>query len=255
MLNLQPNSPIVSNTLKRDSLVNPRLRPLVVKVVSSARLSLSSLEKNSVLSVQIENLKNQNEILKKTHVSTLLNQRNLQPISESKIEELMKDKKEEFVILWRGCSPDQLLGIAEKGSAGGHQVDNKSSTPTEKSAKDQVGEKDRLPEFTTSTSVAMGFGTGSLVGAFRISTKYLTRGSIPESGWVCSPSAPVEIVGWDKGRQFMPITSPSSSPLTPRTGSITPVRLAHSADLSRNSLTGRSVSAITIPSEKTQKKN
>lgn len=108
------------------------------------------------------------------------------------------------LILWRGCNQDQLMNMVRTGSAGGKTEPNPGALrPTEKEAIAQVGEFGHLPEFTHSTEVAIQFGTGGFVCAFEIDMGYLTKGSGSEGGWICANDAPVKLVGWSEGREFV----------------------------------------------------
>lgn len=118
------------------------------------------------------------------------------------------DYKAKIMIVWRGLRMDQLFKMVAYGSAGGIPVNNNANQPSEASVKDQVGERISLPEFTSSVEVAEHFGTGHVVAVFEAAMKFFVIGSASEQGFVCNPEAPVKLIGWQLGRQFI-----SSSPL------------------------------------------
>lgn len=109
-----------------------------------------------------------------------------------------------YVILWRGCTEEQLLAIVRAGSGGGAMINIDAERPSEEMAKGQVGENEKLPEFTTNPRVAEGFSKGNFLISVKIDAKYLTQGSPAESGWVTDPSAPVELLGWKEGAVLIP---------------------------------------------------
>jgi hypothetical protein len=61
-----------------------------------------------------------------------------------------------------------------------------------------------LPEFTSFTDIAERFGTNKFVAAFAIGTRYLSKGSPSEGGFICNKDAPVTLVGWKEGRKLLP---------------------------------------------------
>lgn len=105
----------------------------------------------------------------------------------------------ETVIVWRGCRADQLVKIARTSTAGGAALNADIPPPSEKEARSQVGESASIPEFTFASQVAERFGRGNFVIACEIHVKYLAKGSSSEQGVVCSPQAPVKILGWKHG--------------------------------------------------------
>lgn len=115
--------------------------------------------------------------------------------------ELSEDQQR--VILWRGCGERQLVRAALYGCFS--TVPNEEALPpSEEESKKQVGEKINLPEFTALPSVAEGFGTNKFVAAFAVETRYLSKGSSTEDGYICSNDAPVILVGWREGRKILP---------------------------------------------------
>jgi hypothetical protein len=115
-----------------------------------------------------------------------------------------------FKTVYRGCTQSQLLSMLSQGSAGGATADKDTPAPSEKEASLQVGERVDLvhkPEFTTKFRVAEQFATNcgtedTYIIAVKIDNKYLTKGSITESGWICNESAPLEILAIAKGRRI-----------------------------------------------------
>ncbi|MBI2743450.1 MAG: DUF4765 family protein [Chlamydiales bacterium] len=108
-------------------------------------------------------------------------------------------------IVWRGCNSSQLTRMLKSETAGGKPVNTDVGRPTEVEAQRQVGEVARFPEFTFDPKVAEGFGTDAYVGVFAIETRYLSPGSKAESGVVCYADAPVQLIGWKKGRPSLPV--------------------------------------------------
>ncbi|MBS0651901.1 MAG: DUF4765 family protein [Verrucomicrobia bacterium] len=109
------------------------------------------------------------------------------------------------VILWRGCGERQLVRAALYGCFS-TTPNEEALPPSEEETKKQVGEKINLPEFTALPNVAEGFGTNKFVAAFAIETRYLSKGSPSEDGFICSYDAPVTLVGWREGRKILPET-------------------------------------------------
>ncbi len=114
------------------------------------------------------------------------------------------DAEASKVIVWRGCTGEQLVKMLSQGSAGGVRVNRQTKVPSEEESKDQVGEKARLPEFTTNTQVAERFGRAAFVVACQIESKYLAKGSVAEQGLICNPDAPIKFLGWKYGLSLRP---------------------------------------------------
>lgn len=112
------------------------------------------------------------------------------------------------VILWRGChrsNPElELLQMVRNGTAGGEFLNVNISRPSEEGSLHQVGEKTfgELTEYSTNPTVSSGFGRGSYVVATSINTKYLTKGSGVEGGWVCNNAAPARVLAWTVGEDM-----------------------------------------------------
>lgn len=106
--------------------------------------------------------------------------------------------------------------MLNKGSAGGIEEANPNAErPSEREAKDQVGEIGRLPEFTNLLDIAENFGTEGYVCLFEIESKYLTRGSGTEKGWISHNDAPMKLIGWKMGRVFFDDRAQKSSKKDP----------------------------------------
>jgi len=103
------------------------------------------------------------------------------------------------LILLRGCNGSQLARLQQ------HNADPASPAPTEAEARAQVGEQPfgDVIEFTTDPTVAQRFGTGGHVAAIQIKKKYLTKGSVSESGWLCKATAPWTFLDSRAGRAFL----------------------------------------------------
>lgn len=125
-------------------------------------------------------------------------------------EKILEDKGKEKLslmaedrILYRGCKPDQLAEMLVFDSAGGKGANPKTGKPSERKSVDQVAEKERLPEFSSSPSIAQRFSTGTLIIQCRIKKEYLYQGSNTEIGLVTNHDAPIEILKWGLGRGFV----------------------------------------------------
>lgn len=118
---------------------------------------------------------------------------------------LTLSEDQQIVILWRGCGERQLVRAALYGCFS-TTINEEALPPSEEESQKQVGEKMNLPEFTALPNVAEGFGTNKFVAAFAIATRYLSKGSPSEGGFICSNDAPVTLVGWKEGRKILPET-------------------------------------------------
>lgn len=110
---------------------------------------------------------------------------------------------QQMVILWRGCGERQLVRSALYGCFS-TEPNEEALPPSEEESRKQVGEKLNLPEFTSFTEIAEGFGTNKFVAVYSIATRYLSKGSLSEGGFICSKDAPVTLVGWKEGRKILP---------------------------------------------------
>jgi hypothetical protein len=113
-----------------------------------------------------------------------------------------------IVTLVRGCSRDGGSAAVRAMSAGGAARDPQCGRPSETQAISQVGgsqpgrPQEKLPEFTAvaSNSASWSRRGGWLV--IKIRAKYLVRGDVGQSGWVCLHSAPLEAA------EFIPHPNP-----------------------------------------------
>ncbi|HEB1449708.1 TPA: DUF4765 family protein [Escherichia albertii] len=100
------------------------------------------------------------------------------------------------VTLCRGTIASQAENIVSYGTAGGAEIANPNVSPvSEDIAKLQIKSGRIEPEYTTDISVADRFSRGHHLVIIKTKVKYLTRGSISESGWIIPKNAPVEPVG------------------------------------------------------------
>lgn len=162
--------------------------------VSTADLTKHKVTLTLKPSENVLQMQKESEVLEKTYTYKLP-----LPTAMIHVKQYVKIKSEDKMTLWRGCSREQLMGIANKGSAGGVNPEVDTRPPTEQEAKDQVGERISIPEFTCDPQVAQGFGTDTFIAAVKIPAKFLTKGSNTEAGWVCLPSAPVKLLAWKEG--------------------------------------------------------
>ena len=117
-----------------------------------------------------------------------------QPTSDDEVEAAVEGNENTDVILWRGTSGSRSKTIVSAGSAGGAQVNAAVSRPSNDVAQQQIGigRSDGFSEFTAKTD--LGFSFQHWLVVVKINSKYLTRGSSNEEGWVCANSAPVEVL-------------------------------------------------------------
>ncbi|END3829368.1 TPA: DUF4765 family protein, partial [Escherichia coli] len=100
------------------------------------------------------------------------------------------------VTLCRGTIASQAENIVSYSTAGGAEIANPNVSPvSEDIAKLQIKSGRIEPEYTTDISVADRFSRGHHLVIVKAKVKYLTRGSISESGWIIPKNAPVEPVG------------------------------------------------------------
>ncbi|EHU55281.1 putative T3SS effector protein EspN2-2 [Escherichia coli DEC2E] len=100
------------------------------------------------------------------------------------------------VTLCRGTIASQAENIVSYSTAGGGEIANPNVSPvSEDTAKLQIKSGRIEPEYTTDISVADRFSRGHYLVIVKAKVKYLTRGSISESGWIIPQNAPVEPVG------------------------------------------------------------
>lgn len=110
------------------------------------------------------------------------------------------------MVLYRGVhSAEQAQQIAKAGSAGGITPDSGAARPSELQVIGQVGMDETAPwassstpfkkqdvvEFTTSITTAQDYGSRGGIIQVQIDGRYLSRGDIGASGWICLRSAPL----------------------------------------------------------------
>ena len=114
-----------------------------------------------------------------------------------------------YLTLYRGVhSAEQAAAIEAAGSAGGDQPNPDAPPPTMQQVVGQVGMDEVAPwasrgtpfrqqevvEFTISLRTAQSYGTRGGVIEVKIDRRYLSRGDVGASGWICLKSAPVIFV-------------------------------------------------------------
>ncbi|EDR6814834.1 DUF4765 family protein, partial [Salmonella enterica] len=127
----------------------------------------------------------------------------LYPTAEENVQSIYKKHQggdaaagETEVVLCRGTIGPQSENIIKFKTAGGVEGADSSVLPvSEETARQQVRSGRIAPEYTTELSVADRFSRGHHLIIVKVKAKYLTRGSISESGWVIPHTAPVEPVG------------------------------------------------------------
>lgn len=114
------------------------------------------------------------------------------PTAEATVKLAVEGGKDIPVILWRGTTGPSATEMAAFGCAKGTRKDTGTARPTEAQRKEQVAVGRAFPEFTTKKDLSFSFKHYLVV--VRVSAKYLARGSVTEQGWVCQPTAPVEVL-------------------------------------------------------------
>jgi hypothetical protein len=105
------------------------------------------------------------------------------------------------VYLLRGSRLETAKRICETGCVRADAPNPDVAAPTEDQIIKQVGgyqggsSAEKLPEFTTSGHWAEVYATNCII-FIRIKRKYLAKGSVSECGWVCSPQAPCQLIGY-----------------------------------------------------------
>lgn len=100
------------------------------------------------------------------------------------------------VVLCRGTIGPQAENIINFKTGGGVEGADPNVLPvSEEIARQQVRGGRVVPEYTSDLSVADRFSRGHHLVIIKVKAKYLTRGSVSESGWVMPHTAPVEPVG------------------------------------------------------------
>jgi Domain of unknown function (DUF4765) len=117
------------------------------------------------------------------------------------------------VTLIRGCTQGQADAIQKSMTAGGAEANPACGRPTESEARKQAGGRsvtgfkgsDRLPEYSDNRNLIAGFLRASECHiTITIMTKYLTRGSVVEGGWVAFHAAPLVRVELAKNSAYKP---------------------------------------------------
>ncbi|MEN3658290.1 DUF4765 family protein [Salmonella sp. KL15157] len=127
----------------------------------------------------------------------------LYPTSEENVQSIYKKYQsgdaaagETEVVLCRGTIGSQAENIVSFKTAGGIEGGDVEVLPVSAEiAKEQVRSGRIVPEYTTDLSVADRFSREHYLIIVRVKVKYLTRGSVSESGWVMPKNTPVDPVG------------------------------------------------------------
>ncbi|EBF0840239.1 DUF4765 family protein [Salmonella enterica] len=127
----------------------------------------------------------------------------LYPTSEENVQSIYKKYQsgdaaagETEVVLCRGTIGPQAENIVSFKTAGGIEGGDVEVLPVSAEiAKEQVRSGRIVPEYTTDLSVADRFSREHYLIIVRVKVKYLTRGSVSESGWVMPKNTPVDPVG------------------------------------------------------------
>ncbi|EBD2946805.1 DUF4765 family protein [Salmonella enterica] len=127
----------------------------------------------------------------------------LYPTSEENVQSIYKKYQsgdaaagETEVVLCRGTIGPQAENIVSFKTAGGIEGGDVEVLPVSAEiAKEQVRSGRIVPEYTTDLSVADRFSREHNLIIVRVKVKYLTRGSVSESGWVMPKKTPVDPVG------------------------------------------------------------
>ncbi|EAW0947376.1 DUF4765 family protein [Salmonella enterica] len=127
----------------------------------------------------------------------------LYPTSEENVQGIYKKYQsgdaaagETEVVLCRGTIGPQAENIVSFKTAGGIEGGDVEVLPVSAEiAKEQVRSGRIVPEYTTDLSVADRFSRQHYLIIVRVKVKYLTRGSVSESGWVMPKKTPVDPVG------------------------------------------------------------
>ncbi|ENH6883276.1 DUF4765 family protein [Salmonella enterica] len=127
----------------------------------------------------------------------------LYPTSEENVQSIYKKYQsgdaaagETEVVLCRGTIGPQAENIVSFKTAGGIEGGDVEVFPVSAEiAKEQVRSGRIVPEYTTDLSVADRFSREHYLIIVRVKVKYLTRGSVSESGWVMPKKTPVDPVG------------------------------------------------------------
>lgn len=116
-----------------------------------------------------------------------------QPTADGTVAEAVEAGTNIDVVLWRSTTGASVAAIQAAGSAGGAAVQQDVAAPGHEVQQDQIAVGGVVPEYTASRDVT-GFSWRHWLVVIRINTRYLARGSGSESGWICSPAAPVVVL-------------------------------------------------------------
>ncbi|EGB4421521.1 DUF4765 family protein [Salmonella enterica] len=127
----------------------------------------------------------------------------LYPTSEENMQSIYKKYQggdaaagETEVVLCRGTIGPQAENIVSFKTAGGIEGADVDVLPVSiEIAREQVRSGRIVPEYTTDLSVADRFSREHYLIIVKVKAKYLTRGSVSESGWVMPQNTPVEPIG------------------------------------------------------------
>ncbi|EAA5452994.1 DUF4765 domain-containing protein [Salmonella enterica subsp. enterica] len=127
----------------------------------------------------------------------------LYPTSEENVQSIYKKYQsgnaaagETEVVLCRGTIGPQAENIVSFKTAGGIEGGDVEVLPVSAEiAKEQVRSGRIVPEYTTDLSVADRFSREHFLIIVKVKVRYLTRGSVSESGWVMPKNTPVDPVG------------------------------------------------------------
>ncbi|ECG1029121.1 DUF4765 domain-containing protein [Salmonella enterica subsp. salamae] len=127
----------------------------------------------------------------------------LYPTSEENMQSIYKKYQsgdaaagETEVVLCRGTIGAQAENIVSFKTAGGMEGADVDVLPVSvEIAREQVRSGRIVPEYTTDLSVADRFSREHYLIIVKVKAKYLTQGSVSESGWVMPQNTPVEPIG------------------------------------------------------------
>lgn len=229
-MNVNPETPRILP--KTDS---SKPRESRIKMTVSSRSTIKTSRVSNKILVSIENLPNKSTASVQKPVSIknegllteIMGEVNkiTDQVTSNEIEAVLKETNKdlpkvprvqtgESMTLYRGCRPDQLAKMLVAGSAGGLPVNPNTGKPTENAAVMQVGERESIPEFTSSSGVSKSFGKANIVIAVSIKKSYLRQGSGVECGMVCNPDAPIKLLAWRPGAKFdFPVVNENSGDL------------------------------------------
>ena len=114
------------------------------------------------------------------------------PTAEATVAAAVAANTDTPVILWRGTTGPSAQAMVAFNCAKGQQRDLNTTRPSDAERRQQIALGRAFPEFTTSKNLGFSFGHSLVV--VKVSAKYLCRGSAFEQGWVCRPTAPLEVL-------------------------------------------------------------